>query len=68
MTRVKSILQRGIEAQVQSLVEFGYPTVTAEEVAAAHRKWLAKEPATEIVAMFCEQAFDEHPSIFGRQA
>ncbi len=62
----KTMLERGFEAQAKSLVEFGYPTVTAEEVASAHARWKRGEKADEIVAMFCERAFEEHPSIFGR--
>ena len=63
----KTMLERGFEAQAKSLVEFGYPDVTAAEVAAAHAKWLAGEAATDVVAMFCESAFAEHPMIFGKR-
>ncbi len=59
------ILKKGIEAQAQSLREFGYPDVTAEMVKDAHTKWMAGEAATGVIAMFSESAFNEHPEIFG---
>lgn len=59
------LLQRGFAAQAQSLREFGYPDVTAEMVATAHGKWQRGEELTDVIEMFCESAFNEHPSIFG---
>jgi hypothetical protein len=60
-----SLLQRGFEAQAKSLREFGYPDVTAAMVAAAHAKFMAAEPMSGVIEMFCESAFKEHPVIFG---
>jgi hypothetical protein len=60
-----TMLQRGFKAQAKSLREFGYPDVTAADVAAAHAKWLAGEDLTDIIYMFCESAFNDYPSIFG---
>jgi hypothetical protein len=64
-----TILEQGFEAQARSLREFGYPGVTAEMVSAAHADWKtgkasAGEPA-DVIARFCESAFEEHPQIFG---
>lgn len=64
----KSILERGFEAQARSLREFGYPDVTADMVRQAHEKWVAGQEASEIIGMFCERAFEEHPEIFGKLA
>jgi hypothetical protein len=60
-----TMLQRGFEAQAKSLREFGYSDVKAADVAAAHAKWLAGEEMTDIIEMFCESAFNDHPTIFG---
>lgn len=62
----ETLLKQGFKAQARSLREFGYPDVTAEMVEQAHKKWLTGEKATEIIAMFCERAFNEHPQIFGK--
>lgn len=62
------VLEQGFEAQAKSLSEFGYGSVTADMVREAHRKWLAGEPMSNIIEMFCEGAFNEHPQIFGRRS
>lgn len=62
------ILQQGFEAQAKSLSEFGYVGVTAAMVAEAHRKWIAGEPMGDVIEMFCEGAFNDHPEIFGQAA
>ena len=64
----KSILEQVLEAQAKSLVEFGYPDVTADMVRAAHEQWLRGEEPSDIIAMFCVEAFKEHPMIFGKPA
>ena len=62
-----SILEQGFEAQARILRDFGYPDVTVEMVAEAHADWRAgKEPAN-IIARFCESAFEECPRVFGKQ-
>lgn len=63
----KTILEQGFEAQAASLREFGYPDVTAEHVSTAHRAWMKNEEPSDVVAMFCERAFAEHPMIFGKR-
>jgi len=63
-----NLLKNGFEAQAKSLRDFGYPDVTAEMVAAAHNKWAKGEALTDIISMFCQRAFEEHPEIFGKVA
>ena len=60
------LLKRGFEAQAASLRDFGYPDVTAEMVEAAHVKWQRGDELKDIIEMFCESAFNEHPAIFGK--
>lgn len=62
-----SILEQGFEAQARNLREFGYPDVTAELVAAAHADWKAGNEPKDVIARFCESAFEEHPQIFGQR-
>ena len=62
----QSILEQGFEAQAKSLVEFGYPNVTAAMVEAAHDDWKEGREPQGVIAMFCVSAFEEHPQIFGK--
>jgi len=59
------LLKRAFEAQAASLRDFGYPDVTATDVANAHKKWVSGKEMEDIIEMFCERAFDEHPRLFG---
>jgi hypothetical protein len=58
-------LEQGLEAQAQSLREFGYPDVTADMVREAHQAWRAGDSAKGVIQLFCFKAFDEYPRIFG---
>jgi hypothetical protein len=58
-------LKLGFAAQAASLRDFGYPDVTADDVATAHGKWLKAEPMKGIIEMMCEGAFNDYPKIFG---
>lgn len=60
-----SILDEAIEVQAKALREFGYPDVTADMVREAHRKFLAGEPMANVIEMFCQSAFEDHPDLFG---
>ena len=62
-----SILQQGFKGQAASLRDFGYPDVTSEMVAKAHADWIAGKEPTDVIAMFCERAFEDHPQIFGKR-
>lgn len=64
----EELLQRGFAAQAESLRDFGYPDVTPEMVAKAHADWVAGKTASDVIAMFCERAFEDHPQIFGKPA
>lgn len=63
-----SLLEKGFEAQAESLRQFGYPSVKASDVRDAHEKWTRGEDLTDVIAMFCQSAFEEHPEIFGTVA
>jgi len=64
---VADLLTRGFEAQARALREFGYSGVKPEQIAEAHRKWLAGEAMGNIIEMMSESAFNEHPEIFGER-
>jgi hypothetical protein len=63
----KRLFDQACEAQAIAMVEFGYPGITADFVREAHRKWKEREPLTDVVEMFCESAFNEHPMLFGHR-
>jgi len=63
---MSNLLAKGFEAQAESLRQFGYPGVTAKDVREAHEKWVRGETLTDIIEMFCQRAFEEHPRIFGK--
>lgn len=61
-----TILERGCAAIARALREFGYPGVTADQIATAHRAWLRGEPQSDVIAKFAEREFEDKPEIFGR--
>lgn len=61
----KNSLEKGFEAQAQSLRQFGYPDVTAEMVASAYADWKAGREPADVIAHFCVSTFAEHPWLFG---
>ena len=60
-----SVLQEGFEAVAKGLREFGYPSVTTEQIAEAHTRWKAGDKAEGVIQMFAFKDFDEHPTVFG---
>jgi hypothetical protein len=65
---MSAILTKGIDAVRKSLTEFGYSGLTSEQIAEAHRKYMAGEPMSGIVEMMAEGQFKEYPEIFGEPA
>jgi hypothetical protein len=63
----QSLLEQGFEAQAKVLTDFGYHDITAETVEAAHKRWKANDPSAGVIDMFCRDAFEERPDIFGEQ-
>jgi hypothetical protein len=59
-------IDQAFEAQARSLREFGYRDVTEAHVRAAYDKWQKREPMADIVEMFCQSAFEDHPDLFGK--
>ena len=60
-----TILEKGIDAVKKSLTEFGYHGLTTEQIAEAHRKYIAGEPLVGIVEMMAAGQFEEYPKILG---
>ena len=63
-----SILEQGFEGQAKALRDFGYSSVTADDVRKAHEAWNVGEGAKDIIGMMCEKAFTDYPNIFGTPA
>lgn len=62
----KDILQQGFEAVAKSLVEFGYPDVTATMIEEAHGRWKKGETErSNIIDMMAGGQFDDYPQVFG---
>lgn len=64
---MSNALDEACEAQARALREFGYSDVTAEDVLAAHGRWLRGETASDVISRFCEGAFEGHPRLFGER-
>jgi len=62
---MSNVLQEGFEAQAKALDDFGYTSVTADDVRKAHEAWIVGEEPSNIIGMMCVKAFNKYPSIFG---
>lgn len=63
----EKVLGQGLESQAKALREFGYPDITKDDVRKRWEKWRKNEEQLDVIGLFCKDAFEEHPDIFGEQ-
>jgi hypothetical protein len=63
---VDGILKQGFAAQARAMNDFGYSSVTPDQVEAHHREWKAGgKTGADVIKAFNFGAFEQHPAIFG---
>lgn len=62
-----TLLERGFEACAAGLREFGYSSVTAQQIETAHGRWKRGESAEDIIEQFAFRDFNDRPAIFGER-
>lgn len=64
------MLKKAYAAIARSLVDFGYPGITAAMIEECHKGWLDGKTGMEIphgiIGMFASKEFEQHPSLFGK--
>lgn len=62
-----NILEQAFESQARAMRDFGYPSVTADNISAYYTDWIEGREAKDIVARFSVGTFErkEYQHIFG---